>query len=599
MERPVVDTARKPSHRPLALALLVTAAMLLGPAAASAISIQIDSITTAPGGDYTPNARLGTTTSLINNTAISRVVNYADCKEIFASDSPSVRITWSWADATAGALSARYGIKLAPPGTTCDGNSMTEASSDSGCVVLKTDRSFANPLTGAGEITDVNLATLLKGVDCSVQQDVEARVYFLITDSSVSTTSTPVSQTLNIRLDTQPPVAPTIDTISGGGENIRLTWTHVDTAATNFARVYWSKVPFSASAPSTATNKSDKLTGTSYQITGLDNGTTYYVAVTAIDSNDNESASLEVREGVPVEVQDFWQYYKASGGSSDAGYYGCTASGVAPTGGAAQGGWLVLFALAVLGLARFARRRRALATGLALLMAAGAIAAPQTARAESPRTASLDLRFGYYTPQVDSEFATTNGQTPYGTVFGDSSLHKGISLEQILFDGFGDLGIGFSVGWWSMTGKARSLDGGSAQDSTELLIVPVSIELVYRFNWLAFKTGFPLIPYAKGGIAYAFWWGFDGNGDVSTYTGADNKVTEAQGGVAGLHGTVGLRLLLDVFEPRAARGFDLEMGVNHSYLFCEYQVLSLNNFGDAKSLDLSDNVLMFGLGFDL
>ncbi len=60
-----------------------------------------------------------------------------------------------------------------------------------------------------------------------------------------------------------------------------------------------------------------------------------------------------------------------------------------------------------------------------------------------------------------------------------------------------------------------------------------------------------------------------------------------------------MRLLLDVFEPKAARGFDIEMGVNHSYLFIEYQRLSLTNFGDAKALDLSDDILVFGLAFDL
>jgi hypothetical protein len=76
-------------------------------------------------------------------------------------------------------------------------------------------------------------------------------------------------------------------------------------------------------------------------------------------------------------------------------------------------------------------------------------------------------------------------------------------------------------------------------------------------------------------------------------------VRTAQGGIAGLHGALGMRLLLDVFEPRAAKGFDLEMGVNHSYLFAEYQVMSINNFGDKNSIDLSDSVLMFGLAFDL
>ena len=66
-----------------------------------------------------------------------------------------------------------------------------------------------------------------------------------------------------------------------------------------------------------------------------------------------------------------------------------------------------------------------------------------------------------------------------------------------------------------------------------------------------------------------------------------------------MQGTIGLRLLLDVFEPGAARSFDIEMGVNHSYLFAEVQQLWLNDFGSSKSIDLSDMVLAFGLAFDL
>lgn len=593
----MVETAPA-TKSPRALLLLATSlaaalGTLAAPGVASALQIQIDGITTAPGADYTPNARLGVTTSLLADSSVAHVVNYSDCKAIFAADSPVVRVTWSWTDKPIALLSPRYGVKLAPPGATCDGNSMTESNTDSGCKILASDKSFANPLTGSGELTDIDLSALLNGVDCAVQQEVEARIYFITTDNSTGVTQT-LSQTFNLLLDTKAPNPPTLDSLAGGGKNLRLTWSHIDTAVTNYARVYWSTVPFTASAPSTATNKSDKLTGTSYQIQDLDNGTTYYVAVTAIDANDNESAAAEVREGVPVEVQDFWQYYKASGGSSDAGYYGCSAS----TGGAAGGSGGALLLLVLAAAALVLRRVRGLAV-VGLGLAAVTALAPTSAQAESPRTSSLDLRFGYYSPQVDREFASTNGQTPYATVFGDSALHKGLSIEQFLFDGFGDLGIGMSVGWWSQTGKSRALDGSSAQDSTELLIVPITLDLVYRFNWIAFRTGFPLIPYAKGGLAYALWWGFDGNGDVSTYTGADNKVTEAQGGVAGLHGVVGMRLLLDVFEPKAARGFDLEMGVNHSYLFVEYQVLSLTNFGDAKALDLSDEVIMFGLGFDL
>ncbi len=54
-----------------------------------------------------------------------------------------------------------------------------------------------------------------------------------------------------------------------------------------------------------------------------------------------------------------------------------------------------------------------------------------------------------------------------------------------------------------------------------------------------------------------------------------------------------------MLEPSAARSFDIEMGVNHSDLYLEYDRRVLNDFGSGKSIDLSDGVFSFGLAFDL
>jgi hypothetical protein len=582
---------------------------VLAAAPAWAFVIQVDSIVSAPGSDFTPNSRLGLTTANVSDTSVTHVVNFSDCKAIMAHASPIVRITWSWTDppVSLNLTSPRYGIKLEKPGSSCDGTKMTEDNASSGCKVLLLNQSFGSVLTTTAKLLDVNLSDLLGAPDCAVATETQGRIYFIIEDNS---TNTPVisNAVLSVGLDTKAPQPPTVTGLTAGGENIKIAWTQVDEATTPYARVYWSKVPFTASAPSTATNKSEKLSGNSYTIAGVTNGTTYYLAVTAIDNNDNESAAGEVREGIPVEVQDFWQYYKASGGASDGGYYGCsTGPGRgAPASSAALGlllcaGLFLLGRRRVRGLARagVGTRSSTLWAIVAVTVTATTLMTSRDAAADSPRTTSLDLRFGYFSPQIDSEFATTNGQTPYETIFGDSGLSKGISVDQILFDRFGDLSVGVSMSWWSMTGKARALDGGTAQDATKLNVMPLTLDLVYRFNWVAFRYGFPLIPYAKGGLAYAFWWAYDGNDEQSSYTDPTGKVTDAAGGVIGLHGVVGMRLLLDVFEPKAARAFDIDHGVNHSYLFVEYQRMSLNNFGDSKALDLSDDVLMFGLAFDL
>ncbi len=575
------------------------------PRAADALTIKIDSIAAKPGSDYEPSTRLGLASTTTTTIGASHVINKADCEAIKSATDPTVRVTWSFiADATMTSASA-YGIKVAAAdGSSCSTTDMTEPSTST-CKVVATDKTFGNPLTFAGELVDVDLGQMITALKCDGGGEHNAGVTFIIKGTNTAGTTFTDGSQLKITVDLAAPTPPTLKDAAVGDKNINVSWTLADAATTPYARVYWSTVPFSASAPTTATNRSDKLTATSYKITGLTNGETYYVAVTAIDANDNESAAEKVTEASPTEVQDFWEYYKASGGTEEGGYYGCSAQGRSGAGGSGSMAWLVGLAAALLVLRRRATRSlgmsatRGLLTALAATVVAAGLLAPGTARADSPRTSSIDLRVGYYLPSIDSEFASTNGQTPFDSLIGGSELAKGLSFDYFLFDGFGDLGLGGSIGWWSASGKGRTLDGSTSKDSTELMIVPITIDLTYRFNWLAFETGFPLIPYAKGGIAYSLWWAFDGNGDVSTYTGTDNKVRTAQGGIAGLHGAVGLRLLLDVFEPRAAKGFDLEMGVNHSYLFAEYQVLSLNNFGDKKSMDLSDSVLMFGLAFDL
>lgn len=595
--------ARFKHPRERTAAALLSAALLgvWAPSAADALTIKIDSIAAKPSSDYDPSTRLGLSSTTTTTTGATHVINKADCEAIKSATDPTVRVTWSFlADATMISASA-YGIKVAAAdGSSCSTTEMTE-SSTSTCKVVVTDKTFGNPLTFAGELVDVDLGQMISSLDCDAGGEHTAGVYFVIKGTNNSGTTFTDGSQLKFTVDLAAPTPPTLKDAAVGDKNINVSWTLADSATTPYARVYWSTVPFSASAPTTATSRSDKLTATSYKITGLTNGVTYYVAVTAIDANDNESAAEKVNEAIPTEVQDFWEYYKASGGTEEGGYYGCSASGRGTSGG---GGSMVLL-LGLAALLLLWRRTVAGAaprSGRALLIVPMLLLpalVPTQAHADSPRTASIDLRVGYYLPEVDSEFASTNGQTPFSSLIGGSALAKGLSFDYFLFDGFGDLGLGGSIGWWSASGKGRTLDGATSKDSTELLVVPITIDLTYRFNWIAFETGFPLIPYAKGGIAYSLWWAYDGNGDVSTYTGTDNKVRTAQGGIAGLHGALGMRLLLDVFEPRAAKGFDLEMGVNHSYLFAEYQVMSINNFGDKNSIDLSDSVLMFGLAFDL
>jgi MYXO-CTERM domain-containing protein len=566
---------------------------------AQAVAIRIDAIEATPDATYEPEDRLGLVTALTTDTSVKRRINIADCKAIKATSAPYVRVTWSWTDKVVTNLTPQYGLKVAPPGKSCDSASMTESSADSGCKVLAQDRDFSNPLTAAGEQFDIDLRTLLGDTDCTVGQELDTKIYFLVSAPAVNGVggTTVTSANLSIRLDLAGPPAPTIGTVSAGNTNLRVTWSHSDESKVEASRVYWSTDSFESGTLDLAEGASGALTATSYQITGLKNDTKYYVAVAALDDADNVSEGSAVKQATPVLVQDAWEFYRASGGTETGGYAPCSAQ---RTGSVPTAGLLALVLAGGLFLRRRRLARKTAGTALLAIVAGTAALAPASAEAASPITNSLELRFGQYLPGIDREFEDTNKATPYEDVFGTSGAWDvGLNLDfRTLHGVLGELSFGVGASYWKKEGKALSLSGDKTADKTTLTILPLSLDVAWRFDLLAKRWDIPLIPYVRGGLGYAVWWAENGVGNTASST-KGGKSTEAIGGTGGLHGALGLRLLLDVFEPQAARSFDIEMGVNHSYLFAEYRLWSLNDFGSKTSIDLSDEVLYFGVAFDL
>lgn len=221
------------------------------------------------------------------------------------------------------------------------------------------------------------------------------------------------------------------------------------------------------------------------------------------------------------------------------------------------------------------------------------------AKAESPRSMFTEIRVGGYYPWVDRPLNCTPGSCPYQKTFNNGSmLLVEAEVERQLFQAFGSAAIGLSVGYAEKYGHA--LVGTEVTgEATSLRVVPMKALAIYRFDWLAIRFGIPLVPYVKGGFEAVYWWTSKGNG------------TELADGVAGqgisygLVGMAGLAFLLDPLDPRLARDFDSGMGVNHTYLFAEYNFAEVNSFGrkqadgvTAAGLDLSSRFAMFGIAFE-
>ena len=246
---------------------------------------------------------------------------------------------------------------------------------------------------------------------------------------------------------------------------------------------------------------------------------------------------------------------------------------------------------------------------------------------ESPQRFAVELKFGPYSPNIDAS------QGVHGTPFADlfppdpgKTRPPGKLLTQVEFDyqflrrSWGNFAIGNTAGYYRRTthsfayvtdpttgSPTTACTSGAtgncvrSGDTTALNIVPLSILAVYRFDYLARRWKIPFVPYVKVGLAYYIWWIENGGGFLSIAQYTPPGATPSQGGWGGTFGWVaepGGAFLLDVLDPSAAKIIDAELGINHTYLFCEFHYADVNGFGAAGKMNLSDTTLNAGISFE-
>jgi hypothetical protein len=362
-------------------------------------------------------------------------------------------------------------------------------------------------------------------------------------------------------------------------------------------------------------------TQSSVRIEILQNGIPYTVGVAAVDTSLNASPIAMGFVQEPVPTINLYQAYRDAGGQATGGY--CALAGR----GARLGTISVLAGAGLLGLVIFRRRRRtrrALSRGLPWLvvtLAAGSaqaqvashvqtdeMSSAQRGEFRSPKQWAIELRFGPYAPDVDSEFS--GRATPYKDLFGSKRhLMSQLEFDWQFFQAFGSLAVGAVIGYYNESAKAFVLDPTTGQckpdpnsttgaclrsgDTTSLRLIPIAALLVYRWDVAAQRWRIPLVPYAKLGLNYTFWEINDGNGNVPDYQGGHGS-----GGTVGWQAAAGMSLMLDILDPDAARGLDMETGVNHSYLFFEWNRVDASGLGMSNKLHVGDSRWVLGLMFE-
>jgi hypothetical protein len=336
----------------------------------------------------------------------------------------------------------------------------------------------------------------------------------------------------------------------------------------------------------------------SVRVSGLENGTPYEVAVIAVGSDGLPSAPSKSSTGTPGPTLGFEDLYRADGGTAVSG---CSVGGAR---GSGRGGGAVLVAL----LLAWRRRRSLCSWGRLLPLACVSLVAARTAwatwdenlavtsdepgqGAESPRTWNVELRFGPYRPEVDTELADRGqAERPYADTFGSSRhLMSQLEIDRHLMHVGGTLAVGLGAGYFKVSAAALGADRKTRTgDTTSLRLIPLSLSLVYRADFIPRHTPIPFVPFVKAGLDCGLW----SLGD-SSKSGASDGVT------LGWHGAVGVAIYLDFVEPEAARALDRDPGVNHVAFFFEWGRYALDGLGVTERLRVGDTTWLGGIMLEL
>ena len=213
-------------------------------------------------------------------------------------------------------------------------------------------------------------------------------------------------------------------------------------------------------------------------------------------------------------------------------------------------------------------------------------------RYKSPQRFAFELTFGPYRPDIDGEF--NGGRTPYKDYFGSGqNLLTRIEFDYQFWHRYGSIAAGLSAGYFSVTGTApvASMPGTASGDQSQLKVIPIALSAVYRFDYFLQERGFPLVPFGKLGLDWAYWQNTDGNGNIAD-AGSGGR---GRGGTLGWHVAGGIALVLDFLDPDASHDFDQDLGVNHTALTFEFYHADISGLGQADRLHVGDTNWTLGL----
>ncbi|MBI4042563.1 MAG: hypothetical protein HY391_03695, partial [Deltaproteobacteria bacterium] len=200
-------------------------------------------------------------------------------------------------------------------------------------------------------------------------------------------------------------------------------------------------------------------------------------------------------------------------------------------------------------------------------------------RIESPQHFAFQFKFAPYYP---SKFKGADGHFQ-GIFDGGTGAWNEISLEWQPIDLLGILGIKGGTGYYVLVSHEK-VDQKRLANSPILNFIPVQGALAYH---LAYWHDQWVVPFGEvgGGFYYIF----------QNFARSPSKGKNYAAWKSGSYWGGGVQLLLDIFESDTAHVFDVDYGVNNSYLTLEYRRIEAR---EKKEYDFSGEFFMIGLHFD-
>ncbi|HEX8111633.1 MAG TPA: MXAN_2562 family outer membrane beta-barrel protein, partial [Kofleriaceae bacterium] len=217
------------------------------------------------------------------------------------------------------------------------------------------------------------------------------------------------------------------------------------------------------------------------------------------------------------------------------------------------------------------------------------------------------LRIGPYTPDIDNQLDMHPG--PFQQMFGTTQhMMTMLDVDRFLWTGFGQVGVGVSVGYWQKTARAlgaqpdgtpTSMRDASAHNAMRL--VPLALTATYRFTVLDDNYGIPVVPYARAGLGYYVWWISinDHFARVCSDGGLEPNCSQnkALGASLGLQGAIGLAIRAERIDASAAMSMQ-QSGIQHAGIYAELSLAKMDGFGSDQKLSVGDRTWFAGVDFE-